>query len=362
MRPSGMKIAVYLPNWIGDAVMATPALRAVRDHFAQAEIVGILRPYVGDVLAGLDLVNRTIEYNPRGKDASQRGRAVRQRLKQERFDLAILFPNSLRTAWMAWRSGAKQRVGFARDGRGLLLTDGLKPKPKSQPHPAIDEYLRIAEHLGCNNSSNSGSNNLSRRMELATLPEDEAHLERFWHGQNSQLRERGVVCLNPGGAFGAAKHWPTTSFAELANRIASELGRTVLVVCGPSEREEARDIVSQAANPAVISLADEDLSLGLTKAVIRHSELLVTTDSGPRHFAQPFDVPVVTLFGPTHIAWSETYYSQAVHLQRDVDCGPCQQRVCPRRHHRCMKNLASDDVFTAVVASLDQPLVQPAAA
>ena len=82
--PNGMKIAVYLPNWIGDAVMATPALRAVRTHFAEADIVGILRPYVGDVLAGLDLVNRTIAYNPRGNDPSQRGRPVLRRLKQER--------------------------------------------------------------------------------------------------------------------------------------------------------------------------------------------------------------------------------------------------------------------------------------
>ncbi len=352
--PNGMKIAVYLPNWIGDAVMATPALRAVRTHFAEAEVVGILRPYVGDVLAGLDLVDRTIAYNPRGNNPSQRGRTLLRRLKQERFDLAILFPNSLRTAWTAWRSGAKRRVGFARDGRGLLLTDGLRPKPKSKPHPAIDEYLRIAAYLGCEN--------LSRHMELATLPEDEAHLEQFWQRQAPTSRERGVVCLNPGGAFGAAKHWPTASFANLANRIANDLNRTVLVVCGPSEREEAREIVAKAANPSVISLSDEDLSLGLTKAAIRHCELLVTTDSGPRHFAQPFNVPVVTLFGPTHIAWSGTFYSRSIHLQHEVDCGPCQKRVCPQGHHRCMKDLTADNVFSSVVTLLEQPLVQLPAA
>ena len=88
------------------------------------------------------------------------------------------------------------------------------------------------------------------------------------------------------------------------------------------------------------------LSLGLSKACVRRADLLVTTDSGPRHFAHAFDRPVVTLFGPTHIAWTETYHPRAVHLQKQVDCGPCQRRVCPL-DHRCMKQLTPDEVFVA---------------
>lgn len=155
------------------------------------------------------------------------------------------------------------------------------------------------------------------------------------------------VCLNPGGAFGAAKHWPGEYFAELARRIAVELGRNVLVLCGPAEREIARRIVALAKHPSVFSLADVPPSIGLSKAAVKYSELLVTTDSGPRHFAPPFDVPVVTLFGPTHMAWSETFYGKATHLQVQVDCGPCQQRVCPLQHHRCMTELSVDRVFAA---------------
>jgi heptosyltransferase-2 len=103
-----------------------------------------------------------------------------------------------------------------------------------------------------------------------------------------------------------------------------------------------------------VSLADVPLSLGLTKAAVKHSELLITTDSGPRHFAPPFDVPVLTLFGPTHIAWSETYYDKALHLQLAVDCGPCQQRRCPLEHHRCMRDLSVERVYAAAVALLDR--------
>ena len=118
----------------------------------------------------------------------------------------------------------------------------------------------------------------------------------------------------------------------------------MLVLCGPGEQEMARQIARGADRPHVHSLADHPLSLGLTKACIKRAALLVTTDSGPRHIAAAFGRPVVTLFGPTHIAWTETYYARAVNLQKKVDCGPCQRRVCPL-DHRCMKLLSPQEVF-----------------
>src|SRR5205807_8165272 len=124
-----------------------------------------------------------------------------------------------------------------------------------------------------------------------------------------------------------------------------------VVLCGPSERELSRQIATLADRPDVSSLADERLSLGLTKALVRRAALLITTDSGPRHFAAAFDRPVVTLFGPTHIAWTETYYARAIHLQKAVPCGPCQLRTCPL-DHRCMKLLMPAEVFEAAVSLL----------
>lgn len=343
-----MKIAIFCPNWVGDMVMATPALRSVRREYPKAEIVAVLRPYVSEVLAGLDLVDRELWHAPRGRGGpgpTTSGWRLAAELRRERFDWALLLPNSFRSAWWACLSGARRRVGFARNGRGWLLTDSLTPRSKHAPHPVLDEYLRLAAELGCTR--------LSRKMELATTPADEKQLNRFWRRQRlGRYEGRGVVALNPGGAFGAAKHWPVTSFAELALRIASELDKRVLVLCGPSERNEAREIVSLAGHPAVFSLADEPSSIGLTKAAVRHSELLVTTDSGPRHFAPPFGVPVVTLFGPTHIAWSETHYDRSLHLQLDLECGPCQQRVCPLTHHRCMRDLSVDWVLRATTTML----------
>src|SRR5205085_8596163 len=133
-------------------------------------------------------------------------------------------------------------------------------------------------------------------------------------------------------------------------------GWGILVLCGPAESGLARHIAARAGHRAVHALADltapvhpdgPRLGLGLTKACVRRADLLVTTDSGPRHFAAAFDRPVVTLFGPTHIGWTETYHPRAVHLQKKVDCGPCQRRVCPL-DHRCMKRLTPAEVFEAV--------------
>ncbi len=335
-----MKIAIFMPSWIGDAVMATPALRAIRSHYPDASIVAIVRSPVEDVLAGTDLVDRVILHQPKSNYSEGKGWRFVSRLREEDFEIAILFPNSLRSAWLAWLAGAKQRVGFSRDGRGLLLTDKLIPHSRINPNPEIDEYLRIAEHLGCEN--------LTHQMELGVLPEENAQLERFWESQSSSLRSRELICFNPGGAFGAAKHWSAQSFGELGFRLAEERQKTVLVLCGPAEREEARQIVRHANHPYVVSLAGMPPSIGLTKAAIRSAQLLVTTDSGPRHFAAPFHVPVVTLFGPTHIEWSETYYEKAIHLQLKMDCGPCQKRVCPLRHLKCMNDLTSGMVFNAV--------------
>jgi heptosyltransferase-2 len=340
-----MNVAVFLPNWIGDAVMATPALRALRTHFAGATLVGVLRPYVAGVLDGGDWFDRLI---PADDGSWARGSlATAARLRAAKVDLAVLFTNSFRTALVARMGGCRRRVGYARHGRSALLTDALPPERDENGRllvsPVLHAYNRLAEHVGCAPPGHD--------LELFTTPADERAADRAWEacGLNDFAE---VVCLNPGAAFGSAKHWPTEHFAALARRLAAERGCGVLALCGPAEREQARAIVALARHPAVVTLADLDaaggprLSLGLSKACVRRADLLVTTDSGPRHFAHAFDRPVVTLFGPTHVAWTETYHARAVHLQKQVECGPCQRRVCPL-DHRCMKTLTPDEAFAA---------------
>lgn len=341
------RIGVFLPNWIGDAVMATPALRALRNHFRDAEIVGIHRPYITDVLAGLGLLDRSILHDRHSHLPERRGLAFARLLKQSDFDLILLFTNSLRTGWLAWLSGARQRIGYANEGRGWMLTDPLTGLGRSGMQSPLDQYLEIVRYAGCRPTT--------KQTELSVLPEDELRWSLFLDSLPESLRHKPFIALNPGGAFGEAKHWPSGKFATLAQSIVDHYERTVVVLCGPEETDTANAIVRKAARSSVVSLADQELSIGLSKAAVRHSELLVSTDSGPRHFAQPFGVPVITLFGPTHTGFSETYYSKANHIQLPVDCGPCQQRTCPLVHHRCMRDLTVEMVFQAVRAELEKP-------
>lgn len=160
-------------------------------------------------------------------------------LRRERFDLAIVLPNSLRTGLWAWASGAKRTLGYARNGRSLLLTDAVPAPSRAVPHPVLDEMLQLVGQLGCGM--------LSRKLELATLPQDEEQLAAFWR-RHPVVNSTSYVCLNTGGAFGAAKDWPTEYFVELSRRLAEELDRTVLIVCGPQERSTAQRIVSEAAS------------------------------------------------------------------------------------------------------------------
>jgi heptosyltransferase-2 len=187
-------------------------------------------------------------------------------------------------------------------------------------------------------------------MELFTTSRDEQAAAEVWDTAGFSHHPE-VICLNPGAAFGAAKHWPAEYFVTLARTLVDRRGSGVLILCGPAERELSRKITEMANRPGIYTLAEHSLSVGLTKACIRGCDLLITTDSGPRHFAAAFDVPVVSLFGPTHIAWTETYYPQAIHLQKKVACGPCQLRVCPL-DHRCMKQLTPEEVFEGAVSLL----------
>lgn len=352
-----MKIAAFLPNWVGDVAMATPALRALRLQFPAARIIGVMRPYVSGVVQNSPFLDERVLLSKRG-NWGQSGPAVAWRLRREKIDAAILFPNTFRTALIAWFAGCRQRIGYRLYGRGFLLTTSLEPKRDARgwivPSPAIDSYNRLAQSLGCPDPGH--------RMEIFTRADDEQAADQVWL-ESGLSASKEIICLNPGAAFGSAKLWDQEYFVRLARDFVDRRGSGVLVLCGPKEADLARAIARAADRPGIHALADlcpspgtpgagkelsSGLSVGLTMACIRRASLLVTTDSGPRHFAAALNRPVVTLFGPTHIAWTETYYPQAIHLQKKVECGPCQMRTCPL-DHRCMKLLAPEEVFQASV-------------
>jgi heptosyltransferase-2 len=138
----------------------------------------------------------------------------------------------------------------------------------------------------------------------------------------------------------------------LAKRIVRKYNAAVLVICGPAEKAPAAEIARLADDPRVVSLADHPSSIRLSKGCLAAADLVVSTDSGPRHIAAALDVPTISLFGPTDPRWSDNYHPEAVMLQEPVPCGPCGKRTCPLKHHRCMVDLHVDRVFASVEAHL----------
>ncbi|MCC7474406.1 MAG: lipopolysaccharide heptosyltransferase II [Pirellulales bacterium] len=338
-----MRLGVFLPNWVGDVVMATPTLRAVRKFVGcEGRVVGIARPYVADVLAGTNWLDDFILYEKPTTWLGLSRDGILEKLQAANLDCIVLLTNSLRTAFMAWRSGATRRIGVPCQWRSLLLTECvLLPRAADGGLPAtVDGYLLLANALGCQAESPA--------LELATTKEDEAAADAAWHALGLPA-EGPVTILNSGGAFGSSKQWPTEHFAELARRLVHELGHSVLVNCGPAERKIAHRIATLAGDPRVVSLAERDqLPVGLTKACIRRSQLLVTTDSGPRYFGVAFNKPVVTLFGPTDPVRTALHYDREACLSLGLECQPCMKRICPLGHHRCMRDLSVEFVFSAL--------------
>ena len=355
LRSLIMKLAVFLPNWVGDVTMATPTLQAVRAHFGgQLNLLGVMRPYVADVLSGSDWFDKKLFYDPRPPDPQLSSRNLIRSLRIERPDSILLLTNSLRTGVLAWLSGAKQRIGYAQYGRGPLLTDKLKFEKQGGrfvPTSTMQGYLKLTRFLGC-------PQNKRWPISLETTTADELAADAIWKRLRLPSGSETVVFHNAGGWGGraASKSWPLDHAAELAVKLARDEGLTVLFLCGPKERAMAAKTVLAASHPRVKSLADQSLSIGLSKACIRRSRLMVSSDSGPRHFAAAFGIPLVTLFGPTHTAWGDTDYDRMITLQHEVPCGPCMQKTCPLEHHRCMQELTVKRVYAAVTQLLHAPV------
>jgi heptosyltransferase-2 len=325
---------------VGDLVLATPALRALRNTHPKAHIAVLVKSPVADVLSGGNWMNEIIHW-PAGKNRDKRRQGflgLAGELRDKKFDWAVLFTNSFRSALLARLSGIKRRIGYDREGRGLLLTDKLLPEKadgKFVPVSMIRYYSAIARYLG--------SREVPGKLELFTTSEDEAAAEKTIKAANAT--HRPIVVLNPGASFGPAKCWLPERFAEVADRLAEQHKAAVFIACGPKEIATARAVAKAMRKPATV-LDEPVIKLGALKALIRRANLLVTNDTGPRHFANAFGTPVVTIFGPTDPKWTETESATERANMVKVHCGPCMKRTCPL-DHRCMKWVSTEMVLAS---------------
>jgi heptosyltransferase-2 len=339
-----MHVAVILPNWVGDVVMATPVLRALREHVGPTgRVTAVLRTGYADLLAGTAWTDAIIPYcRHAGRIQPEIGfGAVAGRLREARPDVALVLPNSLSSAALAWAAGVRRRIGLRGHWRRPLLTD-VVPLPDAARLPTPARFAALLAPLGVP----------AARLDLelvTTSAEQEAGdavLATLFAGGTGPL-----VVLNDNSATGAARGWGSARFAALASRFVERLPACrVLVHCGPDDRESAREVVRMADLPQVRGLGDVDpLPLGLAKAVYRQAALAVTTDSGPRHIAAAFGVPTVALVGPTKPLDGRSDPGRCLEIRRELACSPCDQATCPLVHNDCMRLIGVDEVLHAAL-------------
>lgn len=344
------RILVYMPTWVGDVVMTTPALRALRKRFADSHITLICRGNAAPVLAGSPLIDEIIPLTRSKKrglfapitDTLANARAIRGGT----FDAAVLLSNSFRAAATVRWAGVRRRVGYDRDRRGWLLTDRVAvPRDGDQPKmiSAVRYYNDLAIMLGCDDPGD--------RLELAVDERDDRVVGDLLAGWGV-ADHHPLVVINPGASFGPSKLWPPERFAAVADRLVVERDAAVVITCGPGEQDLARRVRASMEQPSRVC-DDPMLTLGQLKAIIRRCDLLLNNDTGPRHFAKAFDRSVVTVFGSTHPGWTDTDYANERKIRIDVDCGPCHIKVCPLGHHKCMTGVTVDMVYGATVELLD---------
>ncbi len=342
MQISAERILVVLPNWVGDATLATPALRSLREGFPNSKITYLLKPYLSELFGGCNWYDNLLYWPGRQKGfRSQTAFKLLKEIRDTRFDLAVLLANSFRSALLCSLGKIPRRVGFDRDGRGVLLTDKLLPdryNGRFLPISAVKYYLSITDYLGCSSDN--------YHLELFTEPKCEEEAKSLLSRYGLSDGE-GYAVINPGASYGAAKCWPTEYFAKVGDYLVSEKKLAVFVVCGPREVDVAREVVDKMENSAV-ALTEPVIGLGTLKSFIKNCRIMITNDTGPRHFAIAFGVPVVTVFGSTDPRWTETLYIHERQARIEVECGPCMKRTCPEKHHRCMKDLHPDRVIGCI--------------
>jgi heptosyltransferase-2 len=335
-----VKILIRATNWVGDAILALPALRAVRRRFPEAEIAILARPYVVDVYRDQGICNQLLADDSQSKHWGILGRErLAAELRAMRFDVALLLQNAFGAAWLAWRAKVPVRIGYARDGRGFLLTHPV-PVPKSGEIPRHERfyYLELLRRAGW----------IDAPLEepLITLYVSEPNRRRAAEflvasgARQDSLR----IAIGAGASYGSAKCWPPSRFAELVNRIRAQADADVILFGTASEAAVSRAISSELHRPPID--LTEKTAIADLPALLSQCHLFIGNDSGAMHVAAAVGLPVVAVFGPTDPHGTAPVTPRSTIVQQKPYCSPCFLRHCPT-DHRCMRSITSEMVEAA---------------
>ena len=345
MRPK--KILIRATNWIGDAVLITPAIAAIARKFPDASITVLAKSSVAELFLENPFIHEVMVYQDQSRHKGSFGKIrLILDLRKKNFDLAILFQNAFEAALLAFLAGIPQRYGYDTDGRAWLLTFPVPVEKEAIEIHQRDYFLHLLKPLGIAASS-----------ERLVLPVTSSEETEAWDRlkQNHIQRSNLIIGVNPGSTYGTAKRWAPERFAELADRLMTEQGARVLMFGGPGEVGLVKAICDRMKQKP-IQFAGQT-SVRQLMALIKQCRLFITNDTGPMHVANALGVPIVAIFGSTNTKTTSPAQPDFRLVHKGVSCSPCLLRTCPI-DHRCMDWITVDEVYWAVKQELasERPL------
>jgi len=326
-----MKIVVRAPNWVGDSILALPAMNTLKKNFPDAEVWVAAQDWVKDLFLMSDMFAGTFPLPKH--DGFKTVQDSAKSIRDLRFDLGILLTNSFASALVFFLAKIPQRWGYKKDGRGLLLTKGIPVQLKKNRSHQAHYYLDLLTGLG-----------LKEFPEEFTLPlgqREKARTAEWLKSQNIQP-EKPLIILNPGAYYGSAKRWPSDRYAKLASLL-QQRNHTQILIIGSVDETPLAEAISSLMNKSPHILTGKT-SLSELATLLSFADLFVTNDSGPMHMANFLKTPLVALFGPTEPARTGPFQQPATVIHKGAPCWPCSYRQCPF-DHRCMLNISPEEVF-----------------
>ncbi len=333
-----MKLLIRAPNWIGDSVLAVPAIESIQHRVPDVEVWMAGRAWVKDLFLSYPFI-AGIVCLPDRLDLKRLHQSSRT-LKEYRFDAGLLLTNSFASALLFALAGIPERWGYATDGRGFLLTRRIPPRSPAATVHQVEVYRALVSALGFDPIPPS----LSIALEPQEILWAEDHLQAL-----GAIPSRPLVAIHPGGHYGTAKRWPPDRFAALASLL-QERNRAQIVIIGSSDEMPLAEAVAGNMEQAPMILTGRT-SLRQLAAVLSLATLCVCNDSGPMHVANALRIPVLALFGPTDPRATAPFQEPATYIQKPVACWPCAYRDCPF-DHRCMTSISVEDVYASCTAWL----------
>ena len=339
-----MKILIRATNWVGDAIMALPALRAVRTRFPEAEITILARPYVSAIYENQQVCDKTMFVDGKKDTVSE--------LREQKFDIALLLQNAFEAAWIAWRAGIPERIGYARDGRSFLLTKAVSvPKPGEISAHEHYYYLELLRRAGWLDSLPAES-----FIKLNVPAANSERAEEFLVSAGAKPSSMRIA-IGAGASYGSAKCWPPDRFAELANRLQMQAQADVILF-GTSAEAAVSSAIAAGMNHPPIDLTGKT-SIHDLPALLSQCHLFIGNDSGAMHVAAAVGLPVVAVFGPTDPFGTAPVTPRCSIVQEKPYCSPCFLRRCPT-DHRCMTRVTPESVEAAARQWISSMEARPA--